>query len=67
MHEIPTQGRRHKAKGVFQINPTVSGPNVSNNISVPQVRVNIKEMEHVATFEIPELLEIEHVATFEIP
>ena len=43
MHEIFTQGRRHSAKGVFQIHPPVSGLNFSNNMSVPQIRVNIRE------------------------
>ena len=33
--------------------PPVSGLNLPNNISVPQVRVNIREIEHDATFEIP--------------
>ena len=33
--------------------PPVSGLNLPNNISGPQVRVNIREIEHDATFEIP--------------
>ena len=37
----------------FKFNPPVSDLNLSNNISVPQVRVNIREIEHDATFEIP--------------
>ena len=47
------QGRRHSAKGIFQIHSPVSGLNLSNNISVPRVRVNIREIERDITFEIP--------------
>ena len=50
MHEIPTQGRRHSAKDVFQIHPPISVLNLSNNVSVPQVRVNIREIERDTTF-----------------
>ena len=48
-----TQGRRHSAKGVFQIHSPVSGLNLSNNMSIPRVRVNIRETEREITFEIP--------------
>ena len=44
------------AKGVFQIQPPISGANFSNNISTPQVRVNMRETEHDKTFETSELL-----------
>ena len=37
----------------FQFISAVSGLNLSNNISVPQVRVNMRETEHDTTFEIP--------------
>ena len=47
--------RRHSAKGVSQIDP-VSGFNFSNNISISQVRINIREGEHGTTFEISSLL-----------
>ena len=56
MHEILTEGRRHSVKDVLQIHPTVFGLNLSNNISVPQVRVNIMEIERDTSFEIPLLL-----------
>ena len=56
MHEILTQGRRHNAKGVLQIHPPVFGLNLLNNISVPWVRVNIREIERDTTFEILQLL-----------
>ena len=36
-----------------EIHPPVSGLNLSNKISVPQVRVNISEIERDTTFEIP--------------
>ena len=39
------------AKGVFQIQPPISGVNFSNNMSVPQTRVNMNETEHDTTFE----------------
>ena len=45
--------RHISAKGVSQIHPPVSGVNFSNNISIPQARVNIKKTEHDLTFEIP--------------
>ena len=38
-------------KGVFQIQPPISGVNFPNNISVSQFRVNMKETEHDTTFE----------------
>ena len=57
MHEIRTQRKSHRAKVVFQIHPrTVSGLNLSNNISVPQVTVNIRETEHSTFFDILKLL-----------
>ena len=31
----------------------VSGLNLSNNISVPQVKVSVREIEHDTTFQIP--------------
>ena len=37
----------------FLIHFPASGLNLSNNISVTQVRVKIKEIERDATFEIP--------------
>ena len=37
---------RHSTKGAFQIYSPVSRLNISNNISLPQVRVSIKETEH---------------------
>ena len=57
LHEIRTQRKSHRAKVVFQIHPrTVSGLNLSNNISVPQVTVNIRETEHSTFFDILKLL-----------
>ena len=44
--------RRHSEKGVFQIHSSVSGLNFSNNISVTQVRLNMRETERDTTFEI---------------
>ena len=45
--------QRHiSAKSVSQIHPPVSGVNFLNNISIPQVRVNIKKTEHDTTFTI---------------
>ena len=38
-------------KSFFQIQPRISGVNFSNNTSIPQVRVNIRETEHDTTFE----------------
>ena len=40
-----------REKGVFQIQPPISGVNFSNKISIPQVRVNMRETEHDTTFE----------------
>ena len=51
MKSLPTEAYQCK-KGVSQIHPPVSGVNFSNNISIPQPRVNIKKTEHDATFEI---------------
>ena len=48
----PYPQRHISAKSVSQIHPSVSGVNFSNNISIPQVRVNIKKTEHDTTFEI---------------
>ena len=31
------------AKGVFQTKAPISGVNFSNNISIPQIRVNMRE------------------------
>ena len=42
--------RRHSAKGVFKIHPHTSGLNFLNNISVPRVTANIREIEHDTTF-----------------
>ena len=39
------------ANGVFQIQPFISGDNLSNNMSIPQARVNMNETEHDTTFE----------------
>ena len=52
------------SKGVFQIYPNVSGVNFSNNISVSQVRVNIKETEHGITFEISLTITTFRIKTF---
>ena len=38
------------AKGVFQIEPLISSVNFSN-ISVTQVKLNMRETEHETTFE----------------
>ena len=38
-------------KGIFQIQPPISGINFSNNISVSQFGVNVRESEHGKTFE----------------
>ena len=46
----------HSAKGILQLQPPVSGVNFSNNISIPQVRVNITETEDGTIFEFSELL-----------
>ena len=40
-------------RAFFKFIPLVSGLDLSNNISVPQVRVNIRKIEHDTTFEIP--------------
>ena len=40
------------AKGVFQIQQPISDVNFSNNMSIPQARVNMSETEHDTTFEI---------------
>ena len=37
---------------LLKSNPGVSGLNFSNNISVSQVRVDVRETEHDTTFEI---------------
>ena len=44
------------AKGVFQIQTPISDVNFSNNISIPQFRVKMRETEHDTTFETSELL-----------
>ena len=49
----PYPQRHISAKGVSQIHSIVFGVNFSNNISIPQVRVNIKKTEHDTAFEIP--------------
>ena len=33
------------------VQPTISGVNVSNNVSIPQFRVNMRETEYDTTFE----------------
>ena len=43
---------RHNAKDFFQVHPPVSSLHFSNNISVPKVRINIRETGHDTTFEI---------------
>ena len=48
----PPQLSKHCVKGVFQIHPPVSGVNFTNNTSIPQFRVNVKETDHDTTFEI---------------
>ena len=44
------------AKEVFQIQSPIFSVNVSNNISIPQVRVNLMEIGYDATFELSKLL-----------
>ena len=39
------------AENVFQIQPTIYGFNFSKNISMPQVRVNKRQIELDLTFE----------------
>ena len=46
----PYPQRHISAKGVSQIHPPVFGVNFSNNISIPQVRVNIKKTENWQNF-----------------
>ena len=49
--------QRHiSVMGISQIHCPVSGVNFSNNISIPQVRVNITETEHGTIFEFSEIL-----------
>ena len=50
LHEIPTPNAQ--CKGCFSNSSPVSGIRFSNNLSISQVRVNIKETEHGTTFEI---------------
>ena len=51
-HEIPTHRDILVQKGRFSYSsPCFSGVNFSNNISIPQVSVNIKKSELVTTFE----------------
>ena len=38
-------------KGVFKIQPPISGVNFSNNIPIRQARVNMSKTEHDKTFE----------------
>ena len=38
-------------KGVFEIEPPISGVNFSNNMLISQVRVNRRETEYEITFE----------------
>ena len=45
MKSLPTEAYQCK-KGVFQNHLPVSGVNFSNNISIAQVSVNIKNIEH---------------------
>ena len=42
----------HEIPGVSHIHPPVFGVNFSNNLSIPQVWVNMKKIEHDTTFEI---------------
>ena len=42
---------RQCAKSDFQIQPSISGVDLSNNMTIPQVRVNMRETEHGTTFE----------------
>ena len=41
---------------LFKFNPPVSGVNFSNDMSIPQDRVNMSETEHETTFETSKLL-----------
>ena len=43
-------------KNCFSNSTPISGANFSNNISIPQFRINMKEIEHDKTFETYELL-----------
>ena len=42
---------KYCAKDVFQIQTPISSVNFSNNISIPQVRINIRETKHDTTFK----------------
>ena len=55
LHEISIQGGIVQ-RVFFQIHPPVSWLNFSNDISVPLVRVKIREGEHDIFFEIDWLL-----------
>ena len=57
-NEIPTHKSILALKGISQtqIHPVVPGFNFSNNISISQVRVNIKKTECDTIFEISQLL-----------
>ena len=44
--------RRIVQRQFFQIHPSVSGVNCSNNKLITQVKVNISETEHDTTFKI---------------
>ena len=48
----PYPQRHISAKSVSQIHLLVSSVNFSNNVSILQVRVNIKKTEHVIIFKI---------------
>ena len=52
MKSLPEEGGIVQRE-FFKFIPPVSGLILSNNISVPQVRVNIREIEQGTTFEIP--------------
>ena len=57
-NEIPTHKSILALKGISQtqIHPVVPGFNFSNDISISQVRVNIKKTECDTIFEISQLL-----------
>ena len=48
----PYLQRHINAKGVSQIQPPVFGVNFSNDISIPEVRLNIEKTDYETTFEI---------------
>ena len=52
MKSLPQEGGIMQ-RVFLEIHLPVAGLNLSNNISVPQVRVNIREIERDTSFEIP--------------